>query len=572
MDGIRRCKSRRLKNKGKVLNEEMEGKPAPAGNLTTEIPESDDKPIAKVMSVDGGTASAIADESLLSGASAANAASGRLHIGSVVRIKVGDSLVYGAIRSVSLQTSSEGKTQPLIELEFLAQAERDERSGNITAQRGISSHPMPGDPVFRASDEDLSLLFSAGGKEHFTVGTVYPTHRVPATLLTEHLMTRHFAILGSTGTGKSTATALFIHKIVESMPEGHIIILDPHNEYKGAFSEISVGFNVSNLRLPYWLMNLEEMTELLVGRGRDDREEDVDILRKSVLAARKKSADRSLAEKLTVDTPVPYRLADLIGEIDDAMGQLNKPEGIAPFLRLKARLEELRTDKRYNFMFSGLLISDTLVDIVSSMLRLPTNGKPVTTLDLSGIPADIVDVVVSVLCRLVFDFAVWTSQEHSQPVLIVCEEAHRYVPQAVSESAGAARGAIERIAKEGRKYGVSLGLVSQRPSDLSETVLAQCGTIISMRMNNDRDRQFVESTMPEGSKGFLESLPALQNREAIVSGEGVAAPMRIKLSYLEEAKRPSSTDPDFATHWRTPIDSTEFVQDTIHKWRTQNRK
>lgn len=560
------------------MNQEVESASEPTaaaaepGEKVTEMPVTSDEPIATVMRVDGGTASAVAEASLLEGKVSADAASGRLHIGSVVRIKVGDNLVYGSIRSVSLETDSDGNLQPLLEMEFLAQAERDERSGNITAQRGISSHPMPGDPVYRTSDDDLSLLFSAGGKEHFTVGTVYPTHRVPATILTEQLMTRHFAVLGSTGTGKSTSVALFVHKIVESMPEGHIIILDPHNEYRGAFSDISVEFDASNLRLPYWLMNLEEMIELLVGRGRDDREEDIDILRKSVLAARKKSADRNLSEKLTVDTPVPYRLADLIGEIDEAMGQLNKPEGIAPFLRLKARLEELRSDKRYNFMFSGLLISDTLVDIVSGMLRLPTEGKPVTTLDLSGIPADIVDVVVSVLCRLVFDFAVWTSQEHSQPVLVICEEAHRYVPQATSDTRGAARGAIERIAKEGRKYGVSLGLVSQRPSDLSETVLAQCGTIISMRMNNDRDRQFVESTMPEGSKGFLESIPALQNREAILSGEGVAAPMRIRFSYLEESKRPSSTDPDFATHWRTPIDSTEFVQDTITKWRTQNRR
>lgn len=555
------------------MNEEVESATAASEAAeppepVTEIPTVEEAPIAKIMSVDGGTATAVADETMLEDQSGDK----RLFIGSVVRIKVGDNLVYGAIRSVSLERSGDGNMRPLVEIEFLAQAERDQRSGNITAQRGISSHPMPGDPLFRASDEDLELLFSAGGKEHFTIGTVYPTHRVPATVLTEQLMTRHFAMLGSTGTGKSTATALFVHKIVESMPEGHIIILDPHNEYKGAFSDISVHFDSNNLRLPYWLMNLEEMIELLVGRGRDDREEDIDILRKAVLAARKKSASRDLTEKLTVDTPVPYRLADLTGEIDDAMGQLNKAEGIAPFLRLKARIEELRSDKRYNFMFSGLLISDTLVDIVSSMLRLPTDGKPVTTLDLSGIPADIVDVVVSVLCRLVFDFAVWTSQEHSQPVLVICEEAHRYVPAETSDEYGAARGAIERIAKEGRKYGVSLGLVSQRPSDLSETVLAQCGTIVTMRMNNDRDRAFVESAMPEGSKGFLESLPALQNREAILSGEGVAAPMRVRFAYLEESKRPSSTDPDFATHWRTPVGSIDFVQDTITKWRTQVRR
>lgn len=542
----------------------------PATGAQLSGPGRDEEVIAHVVSVSGAAATAAADEKMTERLKSGGEEQ-RLHIGSAVRIQVGEARIYAAIRSVRLGDSVDGKIQSLLEVEFLAQAELDDETGEIVAKRGIRSHPMPGDPVYRTTDEDLELLYSAKGMDHVEVGTVYPSHRVPANILIEPLMTRHFAVLGSTGTGKSTALALFVHRIVEALPHGHIIILDPHNEYKGAFKNISVHFDTENLALPYWLMNLEEMTELLVGKGRDDAEESIDILRKALLVARKKGADRHLKELITVDSPTPYRMSDLLGAIDDAMGQLNKPEAIGSFMRLKNKLEELRSDRRYGFMFSGLLVSDSLVEIVSRMLRLPGDGKPVTTLDLSGIPADIVDVVVSVLCRIVFDFALWTKRDDSQPVMLICEEAHRYVPAIKMDKYGAARGALERIAKEGRKYGVSLGLVSQRPSDLSEAVLSQCGTIISMRMNNDRDRKFVESTMPEGSKGFLESLPSLQNREAIISGEGVTAPVRVLLSYLEEDKRPSSQDPAFSEHWSKPMPNSDFVHESVARWRSQAR-
>ena len=253
-------------------------------------------------------------------------------------------------------------------------------------------------------------------------------------------------------------------------------------------------------------------------------------------------------------------------------GKLEKPEMLLPFLRLKNKIEELKHDDRYSFMFSGLLISDSLHEIVSRLFRFPAQGRPVSTLDLSGVPSDIVDVVVSVLARLMFDFAVWSRREATaRPLLLVCEEAHRYVPEARQDQHGAARKSLERIAKEGRKYGVSLGLVSQRPSDLSESVLSQCGTILSMRMNNDRDRQFVERAMPEGSRGFLESLPSLRNRECIISGEGVTAPVRVRLDFLEEGLRPSSDDPEFSGTWRAELTDPSFVSKVIHRWRSQLR-
>lgn len=499
-------------------------------------------------------------------------------IGSIAKIEVEGSWIFAIVRSVRSKGMSgaeafgdEGDLL-YIDMDFVGQSEESsDGSGNITVNRGISKFPVPGQTVLTANDQDLALIFSARGRAHVTIGTLYPTHNVRATILIDNLLSRHFAVLGSTGTGKSSAVALLVHRIVEELPYAHVIILDPHNEYEEAFSENGVHFDTENLKLPYWLMNFEEHIQVFIGIRTVDREVEVDILKRCLLAARKKGAESVDVDRVTLDAPIPYRLSDLLEGIEAGMGKLEKPETLLPFLRLKNKIEELKNDRRYGFMFSGLLVSDNLADTVTRLLRFPAQGKPVSTLDLSGVPADIVDVVVAVLCRLVFDFAVWSRKETQQPLLLICEEAHRYVSGEQNARFGAARKALERIAKEGRKYGVALGLVSQRPSDLSETVLAQCGTVIAMRMNNDRDRDFVASAMPEGSQGFLDSLPSLRNRECIICGEGVTAPVRVRLDDLEADKLPSSTDPTFSTSWKEETADTEFVNKVIRRWRSQLR-
>jgi DNA helicase HerA-like ATPase len=298
---------------------------------------------------------------------------------------------------------------------------------------------------------------------------------------------------------------------------------------------------------------------------------EVDILKRCLIEARKQGASRGQYERITVDTPVPYRLSDLLARIDADMGRLDKPEKVLPFIRLKTKIEELKNDPRYGFMFSGLMVNDQLEDIISRLLRFPVDGKPVSIIDLSGVPSDITDVVVSVLSRIVFDFAVWSRREASQPLLLICEEAHRYIPEERRPGQDAARKSLERIAKEGRKYGVSLGLVSQRPADLAQAVLSQCGTVFAMRMNNDRDQAFVENVMPEGSGGFLAALPSLQNRETIAVGEGVAAPLRILLDELAPHELPSSDDPDFASAWQNEMNDDGFVRRVIDRWRHDMR-
>ena len=487
-------------------------------------------------------------------------------LGSLMKVPVNESFIFGSVRAVEqIQSTQQGSGHSFILLVDLL--------GELSPSgfsRGVKLFPLPGSPVLHASDIDLELVFSPDADDTVRIGTVFPTSNVAAAIKAESLLSKHFAVLGSTGTGKSSTVALIIHRLVEKYPSAHVMILDPHNEYASAFSSNGVHISTENLALPYWLMNFEEHVELFVGRNISGREAEIDILKRCLLVARKKSAAAYSLARLTVDTPIPYKLTDLISAIDEELGRLDKAEQSQPFLKLRSKIEELRNDRRFAFMFSGMMVQDTQTDLVSKLLRFPVEGRPISTLDLSGVPADIVDVVVSLLSRLVFDFAMW-SRRHAgaTPILLVCEEAHRYVPHAgLDTRVQSARKSLERIAKEGRKYGVSLGLVSQRPSDLSEAVLSQCGTIFSMRLNNGKDRQFVRDTMPDGAENFLSALPALQNRECIVAGEGAVCPMRLELDFLDEHRRPASADPGFGHAWRQDIDCLDdLVNDTIDNWR-----
>jgi len=237
---------------------------------------------------------------------------------------------------------------------------------------------------------------------------------------------------------------------------------------------------------------------------------------------------------------------------------------------LKTKIDEIRADPRYGFMFSGMLVADTMAEFLRRVFRMPGDGKPISIIDVSGVPSDITAVVVAVLSRMTFDYAIWARSEARRPILLVCEEAHRYIP-AGRETDSAVGRILGRIAKEGRKYGVALGLVTQRPSDLAEGVLSQCGTIIAMRLNNDRDQAFVRAAMPEGARGFLDTIPALRNREAIVCGEGVAIPIRVAFDALEEDKRPASDDPLFSALWREVGDEGAIIGRTIKRWRAQGK-
>lgn len=491
-------------------------------------------------------------------------------VGSQVKIRVGDSWLVANIRTLAANADDDKSVDAYID--FLGEGIVVEGTNRVKGfRRGVTRFPIPGSPVMAVSDADMRQMFATESRPHIEIGNVYPTKDIRGALYIDAMLGKHFAVLGSTGTGKSTSVALILHRICEMAPEAHIVMVDPHGEYSAAFKGAGEIFDVNNIQLPYWLMNFEEHCEVLITTSGADKQRDRDILAKCLLAARSKSRLAEEIPQLTVDSPIPYLLSDLVSNITTEMGHLDSANDTAPYMRLKSKLEELKADPRYSFMFSGMLVADTMADFVARVFRLPANGKPISIVDVSGVPSDICSVVVAVLSRMVFDYAIWSRNEASRPILLVCEEAHRYIPAGHIEEESAVGDILSRIAKEGRKYGVSLGLITQRPSDLAEGVLSQCGTILSMRLNNDRDQAHVRSAMPEGARGFLDVIPALRNRECIVCGEGVSVPIRIAFDTLEEEKRPASSDPLFSELWTHVGDEEGIVSRTIKRWRSQGR-
>lgn len=528
--------------------------------------------IGMVVAITGGGSEVELDRTQLEGlmadpdASIANAG----QIGSQIKLRVGATWVVASVRSVRIAPGDSNRL--VAQIDFLGEGDEEKLTGRLYRfRRGITRYPNPGTRIYPLSTNDLRQIYAAEDRPHIEIGTVHPSRDIRAALYVDALLGKHFALLGSTGTGKSTSAALILHRICDMAPQGHIVMVDPHGEYSAAFQGNGALFDVSNLALPYWLMNFEEHCEVLLTSTGSDRQVDADILARCLMVAKGKNRVAQDVGKLTVDAPIPYLLSDLSTSIQNEMGKMDKATDTAPFLRLKSKIDEIKADPRYSFMFSGMMVGDTMAQFIARMFRLPSDGKPISIIDVSGVPNEITSVVVAVLARMVFDFAIWSRNEPQRPILLICEEAHRYIPNERKADASSVGRILSRIAKEGRKYGVSLGLITQRPSDLAEGVLSQVGTIISMRLNNERDQAFVRAAMPEGARGFLDAIPALRNRECIVCGEGVATPIRVAFDNLEEARRPASEDPLFSTLWRETGGEDRIIDRTIRRWRSQGR-
>ena len=491
-------------------------------------------------------------------------------VGGQIKMRVGAAWLVANIRSLALEDLDGAWVAA--DIDFLGEGDEERLTGKLYHfRRGVTRYPIPGCEVFAVTTADLKQIYSAEDRPHIGVGTVYPTRDVRAALYVDAMLGKHFALVGSTGTGKSTSAALILHRICDLAPQGHVVMIDPHGEYAAAFRGNGAIFDVSNLQMPYWLMNFEEHCEVFLTAAGGDRQIDADILAKCLLMARSKNRLAQDIPKLTVDAPIPYLLSDLGNLIQLEMGKMDRAGDTAPYLRLKTKIDEIKSDPRYGFMFSGMLVADTMADFLARIFRMPGDGKPISIVDVSGVPSDITAVVVAVLSRMTFDFAIWSRNEPQRPILLVCEEAHRYIPSKHGQATSSVGRILGRIAKEGRKYGVSLGLITQRPSDLEEGVLSQCGTIIAMRLNNERDQAFVRAAMPEGARGFLDSIPALRNRECVICGEGVAVPIRVAFDDLAEARRPASSDPVFSDLWRDSGGEDGIIQRTIMRWRAQGK-
>ena len=493
-----------------------------------------------------------------------------IEMGALVKVQTRASTVFGMVSALRVplpSLSAPDEDLKIAEIELLGEMLRGADGVYGAFQRGVSVFPAIEAPAYNATREDLALVYDPRGTASVPVGTIHQASNVPAYLLVDDLMGKHFSVVGTTGSGKSCAVVTILRAVIERNPNAHFLLLDPHNEYARAFADRAIVLSPDDaLRLPYWLFNFEELVEMVLGADRGDTEQRK-ILSETVLAAKQANFSKAGLDKVgSVDTPVPYRMSDVLAYLDRAMGALNRPESVSAFQTIKARILALQGDARYNFVFgSSLSLRDEMSEILSNLFRIPVNGKPITILDISAVPSEVLNVVVSLVCRLTFDFAMWS--ETPVPITIVCEEAHRYAPRDRELGFEPTKRALSRIAKEGRKYGVSLSVVTQRPSDLAPSLLSECNTMFALRMTNHDDQDILRDSLSEASHGLMDFLPALRNGEAIAVGEGVSMPVRICFNLLPEDARPKSSTASFARAWSADTADHGSVRLTVERWR-----
>ena len=451
--------------------------------------------------------------------------------------------------------------------------------GGVGFQRGVTDYPSIGAAAALMSDVELRLIYDAPGSDAVHIGELQQDGSIGAYVNTHELLSKHFAILGTTGVGKSSGVAVILQQILEARPNLRIFLIDPHNEYGPCFGERAQAMTPRNLKLPFWLFNFEEIIDVIFG-GRPGVEEETEILFECIPAAKgsylqyRANADRALTKKkdprstgYTADTPVPYRVDDLINLIDERMGKLENRSSRMKYHKLITRIQTVRNDPRYAFMFENANVGgDTMAEVLSHLFRLPPNGKPMTIMQLAGFPAEVVDAVVSVVSRMAFDFGLWS--DGVAPLLFVCEEAHRYAPADHKIGFGPTRRALSRIAKEGRKYGVFLGLVTQRPAEIDPKIISQCNTLFVMRMSNDRDQALIRSAVSDAAANILNFVPSLGTREVFAFGPGVAIPTRLKFKELPRHLRPNSETSTISRRETGSHIDREDIANVIERWRS----
>ena len=338
-------------------------------------------------------------------------------VGSIVKIKAGDKLVFGVVTALRMtelppDAGDAMRGQPMasdakrLEVDLFGEGLRTGLGeADFDFQRGVATYPLPGQGIFLANVVELKRIYRRSDKPSIHVGVLSQASSLPVHLLVDELLGKHFAVLGTTGAGKSCSVTVLLRAILEEAPKAHVILLDPHNEYGRAFPEKAEIIDPTTLNLPHWLLNFEESTELFVGKAEHVATSQTNILRDAMLAARQEFTVES--KSITVDTPSPYKIGTLIGQIDSS-----KPDAKSKrdsHLKIISKIGSLQQDKRFSFLIRpDNEVKDDLNDILAQYLRIPVSNKPLSIIDLSGVPSDVVDVVVSVLCRMVFDFAVWS--------------------------------------------------------------------------------------------------------------------------------------------------------------------
>ncbi|MCI0654275.1 MAG: DUF853 family protein [Methylococcaceae bacterium] len=452
-------------------------------------------------------------------------------------------------------------------------------------QRGVRHYPTTGAEVYTVGIEELKPIFMKYRGYRFNLGYI-PTHpNLSVSLDPSAMFGRHFAILGQSGSGKSWAVTSVVQRAVAAMPNAHVILLDLHGEYswldeKGerqyAFSPENVCyFDARDLEIPYWLMTFAELIDLLIDRSDAGASVQIAFLRETLYELKKKSAKHLAIDTISIDSPIYFSLNDLYKSFKDANEQrsdFGKTKGtlFGQFDEFLVKLHSRLSDVRYDFLLKPKkrTSSETLSGLLRDFVGLGNPKKQITIIDLSPVPFDVRPGVSAQIGRLAFEFNYWNPRNREFPILLLCEEAHAYIPRDNGSQYEGTRKTMERIAKEGRKYGVGLGVVSQRPHELSETVLSQCGTYICLRITNPDDQSYVRDLVPESEGDLTDILSALGRGEAMILGEGTPLPIRFQI-YRPDPP-PNSSDVDYFKSWKEGPEDLD-VEGIVHRWRSQGR-
>lgn len=496
-------------------------------------------------------------------------------------------------------------------------------------ERGISQYPSVNDEVHLVTEDDLALLYGSRAEGQVTIGRLANAESVPVRIDLDKLITRHSAILGSTGSGKSTTVASLLRSIAcgdneideKAYPSARILLLDLHGEYGKALRDVATVFRTSpnpgeeTLFIPYWALDASEIMRLLMGNI-DDRSliQIFDkIAAKKLNAIQDSGAPGANLNAVTADTPIPFSLKQLWFELIDPEiktwddkertvpafetgGQgdaetlrlprykLHSPTNTAPYqntagiLGIRRQLDQMRSrllDSQYDFLlhpgeWEPNLANQAARDLPELLAAWVGPRKPITILDLSGVPSMVLDTLVGAILKIIYEGLYWSREKSeggiARPLLVVMDEAHRYLSK---DAKGPALAMVQRIMREGRKFGVGGMVISQRASDVNETVLSQCGTMVALRLSNSADRAKVQASLPDSLAGIVESLPILRVGEAVITGEAARLPIRCRITLPRADHRPDSEDPAVAASWaskRLP----EGYDRVVASWRSQN--
>ncbi len=502
-------------------------------------------------------------------------------VGSYLKVSQHGTDVVVMVEGTWQDRDPEGRVEHMIRLSPLGEMEM---GGDF--RRGVSNFPTTGAELHALSSMQLERIFSDTAEGGYKVGKLSASKNTDVFFNASKFFGRHAAILGQTGAGKSWTVTSFIQSALRTMPSAHIIIMDMHAEYgdkvmgvagRSPFPENKVRcLDARDLEVPYWLLSFAELTELFIDEDDPNAAIQQALLRSCLIdLKRETNADADLGI-ITVDAPVYFGMDDLFDRIKDANKRSTdfgktKSATFGKFDQLLVRMESLLNDNRYDFLLRPKYRTSTesLAGLMEDFVGLGGDQKAaVTVLDLSAVPIDVAPMVTAQIARLAFEFNFWNPQCREFPIALVCEEAHEYIPRGDHPRFKQARRMMERIAKVGRKYGVSLVVVSQRPHDVSETVLAQCGTYVCLRTTNPNDQEYIRAMVPDSAQGVLGAITSLAPGEVIAMGEGVPVPVRFQTN--RPSPPPNSADVDFTKSWRhggTEID----VKRLVKRWHKQIR-